>query len=168
MKEEIWKDVPNYEGLYQVSNLGNMKSFKKNMDGLILRSSSKNKGYQYTILSKDGKFENTSIHRLVLITFIGNSELQCNHKNGIKNDNRLENLEWVTRSENIKHAYTNKMRKSRNSIKKNTDTTITLSIHPDTYAKLKSISDEMRATGDPCTISNLVRKSIIKFLKESK
>lgn len=102
MTEEIWKDIKNYEGLYKISNLGQVKSLTRN---IILKTATDKKGYLRVSLCKNCKDKYYRIHRLVLQAFIGNSDLQCNHINGIKNDNRLENLEWVTSSENMKHSY---------------------------------------------------------------
>jgi hypothetical protein len=104
---EIWKDIPDYEGLYQASNLGKIKSLKynhiynkcKNLKGRITP-----KKYLMVALYKNNIRKDFKIHRLILQTFIGKSDLQCNHKNGIKTDNRLENLEYCTNKQNFIHA----------------------------------------------------------------
>ena len=99
--EEIWKDAVGYEGLYQVSNLGRVKSIKKG----ILKARL-NKGYLYVDLTRDKKRNHRLIHRLVVSSFIGEvPEGYCiNHINEIKSDNRLENLEITTFKENINHG----------------------------------------------------------------
>jgi len=114
---EIFKDIPRYGGLYQVSNLGRVKSLKFNKEKIMKQSFLlKNKNsYLVLNLNKDNKSKSWLVHRLVLLAFKGSSNLDVNHINGIKSDNRLENLEYCTRSENIKHAIY--MGLSSNSIK---------------------------------------------------
>ena len=107
--EEIWKDIKNYEGLYQISNLGNVKSFHKNTTGKILKNILGNKGY-YTIgLTKEGIKKTKSIHQLLAESFLGHNsnkyESVINHINGIKTDNRLENLEIVTNRYNTSDGF---------------------------------------------------------------
>lgn len=100
MVEEIWKDIPGYEGLYQVSNLGSVYSARRKKR---LSASTKNT-YIIVCLSKDGKQKPFYIHRLVAEAFIPNPENkpQVNHISCDTHDNRAENLEWVTRDENLK------------------------------------------------------------------
>ena len=116
---EVWKDVVGYEGIYQVSNLGNVKSLSR----IILRNGkypflSKEKllkinvnkfGYSYISLENNGEQKYFLIHRLVGIAFILNNENKSdiNHINGVKTDNIVNNLEWNTRKENIRHSVVN-------------------------------------------------------------
>jgi len=114
---EIWKDIPGFEGSYQVSNHGRVKSLARKImykdgriwnkkDNIILKQSINNKGYLFVNLSKKAIFHVLRVHKLVLNAFVPNPENkpQCNHKDGIKINNYATNLEWVTNSENQIHA----------------------------------------------------------------
>jgi hypothetical protein len=108
MTTEIFKDIIGYEGIYQISNLGNVKRlYKKNPNGIILKQIDNGAGYLKVGLSKNNKEKKLYVHRLLAQYFIDNpNNYPCiNHINGIKNDNRIENLEWCTYSENEKHSH---------------------------------------------------------------
>lgn len=110
--QEIWKDIVGYEGLYQISNLGRIKRLKKlivlqnggkyYLEEKILKPGKNSRGYNLVVI----KGKALRIHRLVAETFIPNPEnkQQVNHKDGNKNNNRAENLEWCTCKENVNHA----------------------------------------------------------------
>lgn len=112
---EVWKDIEGYEGLYQISNLGRVKSMPKTRRNRFSSYRSKEailkprtqSGYDVAALYKDGVRENIKVHRLVAVAFIGrdHSKPWINHKNGIKTDNRVENLEWCTPQGNSRHAF---------------------------------------------------------------
>lgn len=108
---EIWKDIKGYEGLYQVSNLGNVKACEKEWSShhsaklkhkAQLLKADDNHGYKRVSLHKNKKYKHFAVHRLVAETFILNPENKpyINHKNFIRSDNRVENLEWVNHKEN--------------------------------------------------------------------
>ncbi len=101
--EEIWKDIKDYEGLYQVSNIGRVRSLITNK---VLKPS--NIRYSRVILYKNKEHTNFSVHRLVAEAFIPNPENkpEVDHINTITNDNRVENLKWVDRIENANNPLT--------------------------------------------------------------
>lgn len=100
---EIWADVEGFEGLYQVSDMGRIRSMRT---GKVMSEKSLNGGgYVQKQLYKNGVVKRAVVHRLVASAFVEGSGPEVNHKNGCKTDNRAENLEWVTRSQNVSHAY---------------------------------------------------------------
>jgi hypothetical protein len=107
MEEEIWKPIPEYEDSYEVSNLGRIKSIKFNKEK-ILKLSFDNYGYNHLSLRKNKIGKTKKVHRLVMLTFKNDSYFdgaQVNHINGIKTDNRLDNLEWCDQFHNMQHAF---------------------------------------------------------------
>lgn len=119
-KNEIWKDISDYIGYYQISNLGRIRSldrmvsqkkcsseYSRLMKGKILKTKITNSGYELVHLSKDGVVKAYTVHKLVYMAFNGDYDfsLQINHKDGNKTNNRLENLELVNQSDNVKHSY---------------------------------------------------------------
>ena len=108
MSDERWRWVEGYEGLYMVSDKGRvMGTPKKTHYGHILAQKETSQGYMSVCLFKEGATKYFSVHRLVASAFISNpkSKREINHKDGDKKNNCVDNLEWVTRSENEKHAY---------------------------------------------------------------
>lgn len=120
--KEIWKNIKGYEGLYQISNYGNIKSLDRIIiyknkyshfhKGKYLKQEIDINGYLYISISKDGKIKKNKVHRLVAETFIFNpkNKSDVNHKDGNKQNNNIDNLEWNTHQENENHAVKNKLK----------------------------------------------------------
>ncbi len=105
---QTWKAIPGYEGQYEITNSGLVKRlYKNNVKSKIISTRINNCGYIEVRLSKNSKSTTKFLHSLLAQTFIPNvnNRLEVNHINGIKTDNHLTNLEWVTHSENVMHAY---------------------------------------------------------------
>lgn len=126
--KEIWKDIKGYEGLYQISSFGNVKSLdryiiNKNGDKQYFPGKYLTQGisdnYLKVILSKNNKQRTFRVHILVARAFIPNPENkpEVNHIDGNKKNNKVNNLEWNTRSENEFHAYRNGLAKPSNKQK---------------------------------------------------
>lgn len=113
MNNEIWKDIPGYEGMYKVSNFGNVMSVdrytllkdgrRKMYKGRVLRQGTNSSGYKYVNLSNGGHANSIRVHRLVAMTFIENknNDKCINHKDENKANNCVENLEWCTYKYNL-------------------------------------------------------------------
>jgi len=122
IQEEVWKDVEGYEGSYSVSSFGRIKSLERTIarkDGYtriqcerFLKPGKNPDGYLIVVLRKNNKSKSVTVHSLVANGFLKRHTecLQINHIDGVKTNNRLDNLEFVTRSENMKHASMNGLR----------------------------------------------------------
>lgn len=107
-KPELWRDVVGYEGLYQVSNFGRVKSLNYHRSGepRIIAQRQDRYGYKAVNLSKDGAARQVSVHRLVATAFIPNPDYlpQVNHKDEDKTNNTADNLEWCTNKYNMNYG----------------------------------------------------------------
>lgn len=103
--KEIWKPILGYNGTYEASNKGRVKSFKYKSPR-ILKQTINNNGYYACSLCQSGKVKRMMVHRIICESFIENAENKetVNHKDGDKLNNNINNLEWATRKENIHHA----------------------------------------------------------------
>jgi hypothetical protein len=119
-QKEIWKDIPDYEGIYQASNMGRIRSLNRYVanqpnntserlvKGRVLKTFTAGAGYEYVVLSVNQNKKKVGVHRLVAQAFLGVSELTVNHINENKKDNRIKNLEYCTQKENCNKGTRNK------------------------------------------------------------
>lgn len=142
LPKPIWKNVPGYENLYQVSNLGQVRSlnYRRTGETKILKPEKDTKGYLRVTLCKNGKRKNCQVHRLVALSFIQNDEnLPCvNHKDENPSNNHVENLEWCSYKYNNNFGSHNKKMSESKKGKK---------CSPET--KLK-ISEALKGDKSPC------------------
>lgn len=117
---EVWKDIPDYKGLYQISTLGRVKSLPRNGVGKtekMLSIATNRYGYCKVVLHKNGISKNYFVHRLVAMAFIDNNNpnMCCvNHKDENKSNNRLDNLEWCSVAYN--NSYGSRTQKTRKKV----------------------------------------------------
>lgn len=166
--KEVWHDIFGYEGMYQVSNLGRVKSLDRYVPcnrGMrlvaerILKQRVNKFGYSQVVMSKDNNMVLKHVHRLVAEAFIPNTENkeQVNHIDGCKHNNVVSNLEWVTRSENSQHAIHQKLWNPKFCGEISTSVCGQPVICLETQVVYKSISKASSATG---LCERSIRKSI--------
>lgn len=165
--EEVWKDIAGYEGLYQISNQGRVKSYPRSRTkGGIVTQYYDKKRYKIVVLSKHSKLKLCKVHRLVAITFIPNPNNlpQVNHKDENKENNSVDNLEWCTNIYNARYGSKAKrayktFKEKGNSLKKEVAV-----LQYDLYGNLMneycSETEAAKAIGnkDQSTISKCCRK----------
>ena len=173
--KEIWKNIKNYEGLYQVSNFGNVRSLDRSVNcgiknnnivikkGKLLKQNLNIHNYLQVHLSKNNKSKMVTVHRLVAETFIPNIEnkSQINHIDGNKQNNRVDNLEWCTAKENILHSWKTGLSKSykhpkgvlTNYSKSLCKKVNQYDLNNNFIATYSSLSDASRNT--PCLVSDI-------------
>ena len=141
---EEWKPIPGYDGMYEVSNWGRVKSYKHNSDGKILSPGKDGRGYHIIALCKDGKRKMCKIHRLVATAFISNpSNLpEVNHKDENRRNNYLGNLEWCDHSYNNSYGTKNQRAAEKLSIP-----VVQLDKEGNLVAEYKSTREAARRTG---------------------
>ena len=157
----MWRTINGYEGLYEVSSEGEVASLRFNHTNnrKIIRQSCNTNGYRIVKLYKHGNKNTTRVHRLVAQAFLPNPNGydQVNHKDGVRTNNCMQNLEWVDNSENQKHSvyclHTNYFAKVNKPIKVRDSETNKL---------YRSISEASRDTG----VSKQAVKSGLRFIKE--
>lgn len=172
MEEEIWVDICGYEGLYQVSNQGRVRSLDREVKrkgnsictskGKIKKNTIGKKGYLYTYLTdKNGNTKGIFTHRLVAQAFIPNpgNKPEIDHINGIRNDNRVENLRWVTKEENMNNPLTKENQKITNKRSGNPNSKMVICIFPDGNEILFKCKEDLK---DYLSISRDTIDRIIK------
>ena len=154
---EIWKDIEGYEGLYQVSNFGQIRAlnYRKQHISQVVKQGVDAHGYYKIRLSQNGRRTEYKVHRLVAIAFLENCGKlpEVNHKDGNKRNNNINNLEWVTKLDNIKHQFETGL-VSKNANKK---PVIAICIKDGVEKCFESIADASRNLGiKRCEITHCV------------
>lgn len=149
--EEIWKDIDGYEGLYQVSNLGRVRTLARYRVKARIRKPVPDKnGYMTVRLTHKKVGKTHKIHRLVAEMFIENPDgcKEVNHKNEKKYDNRVENLEWCDKTYNVNYGTANSRRKEHSTNCLTTSKKVAqISLSGDVIAIYPSLSEAHRKTG---------------------
>lgn len=163
MEKEIWKDIEGYEGYYQVSNLGRVKSLgnKSNHKQPIILKQALVLGYKCVSLSKNRKAKMKKVHVLVAQAFLENKKkgLQVNHKDGNKRNNCVYNLEWVTASENVKHAFNMGLAKAKKGMNNNRSLKVNM-IDKNTNQIIMSFGSLREAERETGVFHSNIQKSI--------
>ncbi len=162
MSDEIWKDVPGYSGLYQASSAGRVRSMARaTTSGKVLTPVLNRNGYLRVSISISRRSKYDYVHRLIALTFIGNrpDKYDVNHKNGIKTDNRAENLEYMTRAENMKHAREHGLHDNRGEKQWNAKLT------PEIVMQLRIADSECGILDEVLRVSEINRRTILDVVE---
>lgn len=176
MSFEIWKPIKGFEGLYEISNTGLVKSLRRevpNNGGIsivkekILKPQKEKNGYLRIGLNKRNKKYMFLIHRLIAESFIPNvnNYAEINHKDGNKSNNNVDNLEWCSRSYNIKHSYINKLRNTdinRKNAKKMIEKNKRKVVQKDLNGNMINIFDSIKEAGE---LTNIDKTNICSVCK---
>lgn len=171
MEKEVWKSIPGYEESYEASNMGNVRSIDRtiirsngrelNRKGLVMKPSINKDGYKQIPLSAKGKRKTFRVANLVAIAFMGKQNgLEVDHINGVRDDDRLSNLRWVTHKENCNNIIFLNKQKSRNLKINSTEMKPLIQICPNTGAQKEwiSLSEACRVLKmDASTVSKVCR-----------
>lgn len=166
--EESWKKVVGYEDFYEVSSLGNVRSLDRVTNngtqirkGQVLKQKQRENGYKAVHLSVNGKTKWINVHRIVAKAFLPNPKglMEVNHKNEIKSDNRVENLEWCDRAYNNNYGTINIRRSlSRTNSSNNSISVSQYDIYGNFIRNYISLNEAERITGiDSSQISKCCR-----------
>lgn len=165
LPNEVWKDIPNYEGLYQVSNLGRVKMMsrvvmanksKRKISEHIIKQIKNPKGYLAVDLWRNNGYIRFMVHRIVLYAFVGipQDSYECNHRNQNRSDNRVVNLEWITHKENLNYGdRTTKHRKTMTNHQNLSKRVMQYDLNGDFIAEYPSLREAGRQLG--FSISNI-------------
>lgn len=148
--EEIWKDIEGYEGFYQVSNMGRVRSIERRLNdgriygGRILEQKQVRNGYMQVHVSKDNKGKYLSVHRLVARAFVSGfvEGADVNHKDEDKTNNRADNLEWCSHSYNSQYGHRNDTMVEQRSLE-----VVMMSEDGSTIREFPSLREAARASG---------------------
>lgn len=161
---EIWKEIPGYEGLYEASSYGLIKSVKNGRNKVL--SISKNDLYDRVTLNNKNK-KSFYVHRLIAQTFIKNHKpglLEVNHINANKKDNKVSNLEWITRRENIRHSVRMNTKGHKSNLGKSTLTVeLQEKIFSMKHRGVKQKTIALLIGAHPATVSRILNNKILPY-----